>query len=157
MKSNKLIPIPLLALFLLAACAEGHEKQTFGTIVGAGVGALLGSQLGSGKGQIAATVAGAALGGWLGSETGRKLDEADRLAAGKAAQEALENNPSGTQTAWANPDSGNSGSYTPTNTVTENGKDCRDFESTVTVEGKTEISKGRACRGEDGTWRIVPL
>ena len=157
MKNNKPTLIVLLAVFLLGACAEGREKQTLGTLVGAGVGALLGSQLGGGKGQIAATVAGAALGGWLGSEFGRQLDEADRLAAGKAAQEALENNPSGTQTAWANPDSGNSGSYTPTSTETENGKDCRDFESEVTVGGKTEVSKGRACRGEDGTWRIVPL
>ena len=25
----------------------------------------------------------------------------------------------------------------------------------ITIDGKTETSKGRACRGSDGTWKIV--
>lgn len=156
MMKSRFLPVALLSLFILGACAEGHEKQTFGTVVGAGVGALLGSQVGSGKGQIASAVVGAALGGWLGSEAGKRLDEADRKMARETAEDALENNPSGKASAWNNPDSGHSGSYTPTSTTVENGKDCRDFESSVSVDGKPEISKGRACRDDDGTWRIVP-
>lgn len=152
---NKRLISSFLAIVLLAACAEGQEKQSIGTVVGAGLGALVGSQFGSGKGQWVGVAVGALAGGWAGSEVGKSLDEADRMKAQQTAQKALENNPSGQTSFWQNPDSGNSGSYTPTNTVKDSGKDCRDFESTITVDGKTEPSKGRACRDTDGTWRIV--
>ncbi len=154
MFTTRIIP-SLLAIFLLAACAEGQEKQTIGTVVGAGLGALVGSQVGSGKGQWVGVAVGALAGGWIGSELGQNLDEADKLKARKTAQSALEFNESGQTSAWQNPDSGNSGTYTPTNTVKSSGRDCRDFESTITVNGKTEPSKGRACRDSDGAWQIV--
>ena len=154
MFTSRIIPC-LLTIFLLAACAEGQEKQSIGTIVGAGLGALVGSQVGSGKGQWVGVAVGALAGGWIGSELGKNLDEADKLKAQETAQSALEHNKTGQTSVWSNPDSGNSGSYTPTNTVKSNGKDCRDFESTITVDGKTEPSKGRACRNSDGTWQIV--
>lgn len=152
---NSRIISSVLAAFLLAACAEGQEKQSLGTIVGAGLGALVGSQVGSGKGQWVGIAVGALAGGWMGSELGQQLDEADKMKAEQAAQDALEFNKSGQASLWRNPDSGNSGSTTPTNTMKKEGQDCRDFESTITVNGKTEPSKGRACRQPDGTWRIV--
>jgi surface antigen len=145
----------VLAIFLLTACTEGQEKQSIGTIVGAGLGALVGSQVGSGKGQLVGVAVGAIAGGWIGSEVGKGLDEADKLKAQQTAQNALENNKSGQAAVWQNPDSGNSGSYTPISTTQSNGKNCRDFDSTITIDGKTETSKGRACRGSDGTWKIV--
>jgi len=145
----------VLTIFLLAACTEGQEKQSIGTLVGAGLGALVGSQVGSGKGQLVGVAVGAIAGGWIGSEVGKGLDEADKLKAQQTAQNALENNKSGQVAIWQNPDSGNSGSYTPTSTTQSNGKDCRDFDSTITIDEKVETSKGRACRGSDGTWKIV--
>ena len=51
-------PIKLFAPFiivgLLAACADAQNspKQTIGTLLGAGAGALLGSQVGGGKGNL---------------------------------------------------------------------------------------------------------
>ena len=152
---KKLGILSILTIFLLAACVEGQEKQTAGTIVGAAVGALLGSQVGSGKGQWVGAAVGAIAGGWLGGEAGKNLDQADKTKAEKTAKNALEYNPSGQTAFWNNPDSGISGSYTPTSVDKSNGKDCRDFESTITVDGKTEPASGRACREADGTWRIV--
>jgi hypothetical protein len=32
---------------------------------------------------------------------------------------------------------------------------CREFESTVIVDGQTRIAKGLACPEADGSWRIV--
>lgn len=145
----------VLAAFVLSACAEGQEKQGLGTLVGAGVGALLGSQVGKGDGRLAGILVGAVAGGWLGSETGKKLDEADKNKAQQTAQNTLEHNQTGQSSSWHNPDSGNSGTYTPTKTYKDNGKDCREFESTIVVDGKTEPATGRACREEDGTWKIV--
>ena len=57
---------------------------------------------------------------------------------------------------WVNPDSGNSGSYTPTKTYqVDSGQYCREFQQTITVGGQTEDAYGTACREPDGSWRIV--
>jgi hypothetical protein len=34
-------------------------------------------------------------------------------------------------------------------------KGCREFRSTVIVDGQVRVSHGLACRRPDGTWRIV--
>jgi hypothetical protein len=35
-------------------------------------------------------------------------------------------------------------------------EDCRGFEAPIIVGGTEEIARGRACRQQDKTWRIVP-
>ncbi|MFZ9937854.1 MAG: glycine zipper 2TM domain-containing protein [Luteolibacter sp.] len=47
--------------------------STGGTLVGAGIGGLLGNQIGGGSGKTAATVAGALAGGALGSHAGQNV------------------------------------------------------------------------------------
>ena len=74
MKSTR-IAIALAAMISLAACAtNGGEKQTLGTLIGAGLGGLAGSQIGSGTGQLAAVGVGVLLGGLLGWLLSRLLD-----------------------------------------------------------------------------------
>ncbi|MHA1597270.1 MAG: RT0821/Lpp0805 family surface protein [Alphaproteobacteria bacterium] len=150
-------PIIIVALsgVLLAGCAEGREKETVGTLVGAGLGALIGSQVGSGRGQMAAVAIGALGGAWAGNVLGKSLDEADKAKLAQTAQNSLENSKTGQLAAWNNPDSGNSGTFTPVSTYKQDGKDCRTFESTITVDGKTEPATGKACRNADGTWTVV--
>ena len=142
----------------LAGCesAQNNPKQSIGTLLGAGLGALAGSQPGGGKGQLAAVAVGALAGAWAGSEIGKSLDKADRMYAERTAQNGLEYNQTGQQVAWKNPDSGNSGTFTPTATYQlDNGTNCRDFETTIYVGGEKETGVGRACRRPDGTWQIV--
>jgi len=142
----------------LVACqtTQDNPKQTMGTLLGAGLGALAGSQIGSGKGKLAAVAVGALAGAWAGSEIGASLDKADKLYAQRNAQDSLEYNQTGQAKAWRNPDSGHSGTLTPTRTYrTAEGQSCRDFETTIYVDGKQETGKGRACRQADGTWQIV--
>ena len=148
----------LAVVTLVAGCATDRGgKEIGGTLVGGGLGALAGSQIGSGTGQLAAVAVGALAGAWLGSEVGRSLDRADRLYAERNAQSALETNPTGQASAWRNPDSGHSGTFTPTRTYqTAQGRDCRDFEQTIVVDGRSETAVGRACRNPDSTWQIVP-
>ena len=104
-----------LVAVLLSGCADiqNSPKQSAGTLVGAGLGALAGSQIGSGSGQLAATANGTLLGAWAGSEVGKSLDRADRLAAAQATHNALEHTPTGAATTWRNPDTGHAGSVTP--------------------------------------------
>jgi surface antigen len=156
MKSTR-ISIALAAMISLAACAtNGGEKQTLGTLIGAGLGGLAGSQIGSGTGQLAAVGVGVLLGGLLGSEVGKSLDQADQAYAERNAQDTLETAPTGYSSSWTNPDSGHSGSLTPTQTYsTAEGQPCREYRSTVTIDGQTEDVYGTACREPDGSWRFV--
>ena len=142
----------------LAACQsmQDNPKQTGGTLLGAGLGALVGSQVGSGKGQLAAVAIGALGGAWLGSEVGKSLDKADRMYAERTAQNALETGRTGQTSTWRNPDSGHEGTYTPTRTYqTASNQVCREYETTVTIDGRQERATGRACRQADGTWKIA--
>lgn len=152
-------PKPFIAIalcVLLASCGQGREKETVGTIAGAGLGALLGSQLGSGKGKIAAIAMGTIAGAWAGSEIGKSLDKADKEYAQRTAQDALEYNKVKQASTWRNPDSGNSGTVTPISTYrSSEGTDCREFETSIYVNGKQEKGTGKACRQADGTWKIA--
>ena len=154
----RLISATGLAVLLLAGCAdmENNPKQTLGTIGGAGIGALIGSQIGSGKGQLAAVAIGTLAGAWAGSEVGKSLDKADKLYAQRTAQDSLEYNKTSQSSTWRNPDSGHSGTFKPTRTYqTAAGANCREFETTIYVDGRDETAVGRACRQPDGTWKII--
>ncbi len=157
---NKFAVISLVGILMtgLVACESNDygQKQTGGAILGGVVGGLLGSQVGHGKGKLAATAAGTVLGVFVGSSVGKSLDRADRLYASQTANRALESNPSGQSSTWSNPDSGHSGTIRPTRTVQRyDNSPCRDYETTVTIDGRTETAVGRACRQSDGTWKVV--
>jgi len=147
-----------LVIALLAGCAdaENNPKQTLGTIVGAGLGALAGSQVGGGRGQMAAVAIGALAGAWMGGEVGKSLDKADRAYMARTTQDSLEYAKTGSSSSWRNPDSGHHGTVTPSKTYEKaSGEYCRQFEQTIYVGGKEETATGRACRQADGTWKIV--
>lgn len=154
-RSARYIAIGLIALSV-TACEQGGEKQTLGTLLGGVGGALAGSQVGKGKGQLVAVAAGTMLGAFLGSEIGKSLDKADRLALQQTTQRTLESGPSGNVVSWRNPDSGNSGTVTPQPSYQNaSGQYCREYQQTITVDGKTESAYGTACRQSDGSWKIV--
>ncbi|MSO65095.1 MAG: glycine zipper 2TM domain-containing protein [Alphaproteobacteria bacterium] len=140
----------------LVACEGVGQKQGVGTVLGGVGGAVAGAQFGKGKGQLASTAAGALLGALLGGEVGKSLDQADRLTMERTTNQALESGRIGAASEWRNPDSGNSGTITPTRTYQKAGGEyCREFTQTVSVGGKSEQAFGMACRQPDGTWKIV--
>ena len=148
--------VVLVALALIGCTNEGGTKQTIGTLGGAAGGALLGSQIGGGKGKLAAVAVGALLGAYAGSEIGKSLDRADRLYAERNAQTTLEAAPTGQTSTWRNPDSGHSGSITPTRTYrTASSGPCREYTQTVNIGGQIEQAYGTACRQPDGSWKIT--
>ena len=155
--SNAALGIALAGMVGLGACSQNAgDKETLGSLGGAALGGLAGAQIGSGSGQPAATAVGALLGFFIGSEVGKSLDKADQLYAERTADQALETNPTGQSSTWNNPDSGNSGTVTPTRDgYADNGNYCREFQQTITVSGETQQAYGTACRQPDGSWRIV--
>ncbi len=158
MASSKMIALSVALLVGLTACADSQygQKQTVGAVLGGVAGGLLGSKVGGGSGKLAAAAAGTVLGVFLGSEIGKSLDKADQGYASRTHQAALETSPTGKETGWRNPDNGHSGSVTPTKTYqSESGQYCREYQQTVTIDGRTESAHGTACRQPDGSWKIV--
>lgn len=152
---KRMVPA-LLAGALLTGCANDMgTKQTGGAVLGGVGGAVAGAQFGKGTGQLAATALGTLLGAYVGSEVGRSLDKADQMHANQAGQRAFESAPTNQPVAWHNPDSGHSGTVTPTRTYVDDGQPCREYQTTVTIQGKTEKAFGTACRQADGSWKVV--
>jgi len=147
----------LIASLGLMACAENQgPKERGGTVVGAIAGGLLGSTIGKGSGKVIAIGIGAVLGGIVGSEVGKSLDRADRAHMHRTTQQSLESQRTGEPSTWSNPDNRHSGTVTPTRTYRrDSGENCREFQQTVTIDGRTERAYGTACRQSDGSWKIV--
>lgn len=149
------VAIVTLGAVLLAGCAaiESHPKTAIGAAGGAAVGGLIAAAASANPAAIAASVIGGLLVGGL---VGNLLDDRDKRLQAEAAHRALEGAASGQAVAWKNPDSGHSGTVTPTRTYqSADGTYCRDFQTTVDIEGKRERASGKACRQADGTWRIA--
>lgn len=145
----------LLALSLLGACENAKVGQTTGAILGGVGGGLLGSQFGGGIGKVLMTSLGAALGAYAGSELGKTLDKADKEEVMKAEEKAGDA-PIGETVAWSNPQSGKSGTVTPVGETRDaQGRTCREFKSTIRVDGKDEEVTGTACKQPDGSWSAV--
>lgn len=155
--SKKAVIAALIASTLaLSGCAsDAGPNQTGGALLGAGLGALLGSQFGRGDGRAAATAIGALAGAAVGSNVGKRLDDVDRMRMREAEQRAY-NAPLNEPIIWNNPNTGHSGTVTPTREGRRpNGEYCREFQSNITVGGQSEKGYGTACRQADGTWKIV--
>jgi len=148
----------LLPPVALAECQSGQGSggEIVGTLLGAAIGGLIGSQLGDGTGNKIAIGAGVLAGGLLGNRLGANLDCQDQQYHADTAQRAFETQQTGTTSSWTNPDSGHSGSITPTRTYqAADGTNCREFTQTVEVDGQQQNGYGTACRQADGSWRIV--
>ena len=132
------------------------QKEAAGTVIGAGTGALIGSQIGHGKANLAAVAIGTLAGALIGQQVGQTLDRADKQAMQQNAQTALETARTNQTSEWVNPDTGHSGSITPTHTYeNEQGQPCREYTQTVMIGGEPQEAHGTACRQADGTWLIT--
>jgi surface antigen len=136
-------------------CAEmqANPKTTIGAAGGGLTGGLIAAAAGGNPAAIAASVIGGML---IGGMVGNLLDQRDKQMAAEAAHRAMETAPTGKPVAWNNPDSGHSGTVTPTKTYqTADGTYCREYQTTVLIDGKQERATGTACRQPDGSWRVV--
>jgi surface antigen len=146
-----------LCLALPLASTGCLNKEGAGTLLGGAGGALAGAQFGKGSGKLGMVAIGTLLGAFAGNQVGQSLDKADAMYAQKNAQNALEQAPTGQAMTWNNPDSGHSGTITPTRTFQDpsSGQYCREFQQTINVGGQSQKAFGRACRMPDGSWKIV--
>lgn len=140
------------------AVASGPgPRESTGTLVGAGSGAVLGAAAaGGGTGnRVAGAAVGGALGGLIGNRIGAALDDEDKERAYAAQVDALDRGQSGAPVSWKNPDSGRYGTIVPGPSYQQAGRDCRSFTHTIYIDGRPQTARGTACRNPDGTWAAV--
>ena len=154
--SRSLLQMTAVIMLLVAGatgCAtiEDNPKASIGAFGGAAFGGLIAAAAGGGGAAIAGAVIGGAL---LGGFAGNALDQRDKRLAAEAQQRALETAPTGQPVTWNNPDTGHTGTITPTKTYQANGSYCREFQSDVVIDGKPDKAWGTACRQPDGSWKV---
>jgi surface antigen len=106
------------SLIVWSAAADAQQQETWQEklnqqlrnenvtrAVGSIAGALLGTQIGDGRGKLAAIAVGTLAGYWLGGKFSEKLNEADRVGIASTTERAIE---TGSTTTWSNPDTGTS-------------------------------------------------
>ena len=59
---------------------------------------------------------------------------------------------SGQPVVWSNPEAGTSGTATA---QPAGGDTCREYQTTVTLDGRPQPAWGVVCRPSDGSWRLV--
>ncbi|MGQ0672285.1 MAG: hypothetical protein ACT4N2_05320 [Hyphomicrobium sp.] len=151
---------------------SGLTGTNVGTVGGAVVGGIGGhylakkAKLGEG-GKVAATIGGTLAGGVVGNVIGRNLDAASRQRAELAQRNAIETGStqrwegqsgtgqSGTgQSGKGQSGTGPSGRVQPGHPYATANGICRDYLHTVSIEGRSAVTRGVACRNPDGTWRV---
>ncbi|OIN87555.1 MAG: hypothetical protein AUJ12_02185 [Alphaproteobacteria bacterium CG1_02_46_17] len=156
MKMKFLALLAMVSMSMAACTQDMGNKQMVGSAAGAVLGGVAGAQFGKGTGQLVGVGIGALLGTLVGSELGKSLDRADLMYANQAQQKAYAA-PIGENISWNNPDSGHSGTFTPTKEEYSNtsGSYCREYSQTIYVDGKQQTGYGTACQSPDGSWQIV--
>ena len=154
MKKGLTALLAFLLGFNLSGCSTNtqNENMTVGTVAGALVGGGAGTLIGQGVGRAVAVgtgiVGGALIGGYIGSH----MDSSDHVK-----MNAAMNNATYKSTSWTNTKTGHSYSMKPTSSTQAmyGYNSCRQFESTATIDGKTQKVTGTACRQTDGNWKAV--
>jgi surface antigen len=135
---------------------HAQSNETWGTIIGGGAGALLGSRFGHGGGRWLGAGVGLVAGGFVGNRIGAYMDDQNKQRAQYNTQRTLETQPNNQTVGWSDPNNPNRyGNTTPTATYYNGNQPCREYTQTVYIDGKSETMRGRACRNNDGTWTNV--
>ncbi|HSW71478.1 MAG TPA: RT0821/Lpp0805 family surface protein [Gammaproteobacteria bacterium] len=154
MKQGLLAFIALLFSFNLIGCSSNTQEQntTLGAITGAVVGGGAGAFVGQGVGTAVAVGVGIVGGALVGGYIGNHMDSSDNT----KMNDAL-NNPIYKDTTWTNDKTGASYSMRPTSKLmaVKGNSSCRQFHVTANIDGKTQGTKGMACKQTDGSWQAI--
>jgi len=154
-KMKKAIIAVAVAAVIGTGCANA-TKQEQGALAGAvlGAGGAYGLADNSSNKELW-IVAGTLLGALAGQDIGQQLDERDQLLVGQSFQNSMESSPDNQGVQWSNPNSGNAGVITPTQTViASSGQPCREFTQVIMIGGEQQQGYGSACRQADGSWKV---
>jgi surface antigen len=127
------------------------NRDVIGAVIGGAAGGAIGSQFGKGSNKTVATIGGTIAGVLIGGAIGRSMDEADQA----CLAQTLEQAPAQHAVAWSNPDGGHYRVVPLEGYEDRQGRICRDYRTTATIEGRQQQLYGTACRQPDGSWQRV--
>lgn len=128
------------------------NREVLGSLLGAAAGGLAGSQIGDGRGQLAAVAGGTILGFLVGGSIGRHMDYVDQNCIGQALEHAQD----GQEIIWRNPEADARYQVVPTQTIqNSDGRYCREYTAEAVINGRVQQTYGRACRQPDGSWQLT--
>jgi len=148
---KKLVLVGLLAVTAaeMTACTPGNNTMG-ATAAGAVAGGLL-AHAAFGNSGVAGAIGGALVGGIVGNQIGNYMDRRDE----ENMQKAVATVPVGQQAQWTN-NKGTEYTVRPVkNYRSASNQYCREYQTTVTVDGKSQKAYGKACRQPDGAWKLV--
>lgn len=149
MKKIILVSVLGFLAFEMAGCTPGNNTMG-STAAGAVAGGLL-AHAAFGNSGAAGVIGGALLGGIIGDQVGQYMDRRDE----ENMQRAVSTVPVGQQAQWTN-SKGTQYTVTPVkNYESSNNQYCREYQTTVTVNGQSQKAYGKACRQPDGSWKLV--
>lgn len=128
------------------------NRQILGGLLGGATGALVGSRLAKGDDRAAAIIGGTIIGLIVGGSIGRSMDEVDHNCVGQT----LEHAPDGQTIYWNNQQAETQYQVTPVKTYQKNdGRYCREYQTTSVIGGRAQQTYGTACRQPDGSWQLI--
>lgn len=122
--------------------------QMGGTLLGGATGGYIGSTIGGGRGRVVSTAVGAVLGAALGNFIGSQLDPSEQKEIHDSTVYALD---SGESQTWRSSTKSAKCVVRPGNT---DQRGCREYKTTIIIDGKKQEAYGRACKDEFGQWKI---
>jgi surface antigen len=129
---------------LLAGCASTG---------GAGLGISKNAFSGSTR-PVSAAIVDAMAGGLIARTPGLSLDRGERRRALEAEYRALEYTSAGEPVAWGRA-SGRRGEVVAGSPYRVGSQDCRQYTHTVITGANPLITRGTACRNQDGSWTVL--
>ena len=127
------------------------NRDVIGAVIGGAAGGVIGSQVGKGSERTVATIGGTIIGVLIGGAIGRSMDQADHA----CVAQTLEQAPAQHAVVWSNPDGGHYRVVPLEGYEDSQGRICRDYRTTATIEGRQQQLYGTACRQPDGSWQRV--
>jgi surface antigen len=139
----------ICAVSLLSGCTPGNNT-TGSTVAGGVAGGLLGAVLFHGSGAWIGVAAGALIGSLVGNKIGQYMDQQDKL----NMQHAIETVPVGQEATWTN---SKDVTYTvkPIKQYQAKNHYCREYQTSIKIDGQWKRAYGKACRKPDGSWQVV--
>ena len=139
-----------IAMVGLNGCANMGENQQAGSLTGGIIGGLLGSGMGSRSGRTAAIIGGSVVGSMIGNNIGYEMDQANRIRVARALETTRLNH----SRSWVDSHTGYKYTVKPTRTFHQGGSVCREYDTSIIIDGQLQQAKGRACRDANENWVI---
>ena len=142
-------------LFLITSCQNREDAKLLSQLVGASIGAVVGSNYGDGVAKNIYTIIGSAGGYLIGGKIAEILTEDEKKELNETISDSLENNQINESSEWINAENSIKASITPKQDIIINESRCREFEKIIT-RNEEKISRfSKACRDKDGNWELL--